>query len=186
MPSQSPRRSLRVPSRVGLESRASRSRNSTARTNAARSARNDRTAARSCGPGLMVTMRKIAARVSGADTGCGTATASVSEVVRAISSPRPATAITAAMPSQSPWRSLRVLSRVGAGNLDGLADQSVRASGFATRCRRACTTCRQSAEPQQLRRRERPIRCAPSLRLACVMWASASEERSRSTMSRSI
>ena len=35
------------------------------------------------------------------------------------SSPRPATAITTAMLSQSPWRSLTVLSRVGAGNLDG-------------------------------------------------------------------
>jgi len=51
---------------------ASRSRNSTARISAESSAQNERTAARLSGPGFMVTTRKIAARVSGADTGCET------------------------------------------------------------------------------------------------------------------
>src|SRR5262249_4749755 len=43
------------------------------------SAQNDRTAARLSGPGFIVTTRKIAARVSSADTGCGTAIAPISE-----------------------------------------------------------------------------------------------------------
>ena len=50
----------------------SMSRNSTARTSAARSPQNDRMVARPSGPGLMVTTRKMAARVSGAATGCAT------------------------------------------------------------------------------------------------------------------
>src|SRR5262249_27425835 len=51
---------------------ASRSRNSTARINPPTSAQNDRTAELFSGPGFIVTIRKIAARVSGADTGCAT------------------------------------------------------------------------------------------------------------------
>src|SRR5262245_51072693 len=50
----------------------SMSRNSTARNSAERSPQNDRRIARLSAPGLTVTTRKIAARVSGADTGCGT------------------------------------------------------------------------------------------------------------------
>ncbi len=64
---------------ITQERPASRSRNSTARINARRSAQNDRTAARLSGPGFIVTIRKIAARVSGADTGCATAIASISQ-----------------------------------------------------------------------------------------------------------
>ena len=64
---------------ITQERPASRSRNSTARINARRSAQNDRTAARLSGPGFIVTTRKIAARVSGADTGCATAIASISQ-----------------------------------------------------------------------------------------------------------
>src|SRR5260370_24907429 len=48
----------------------SRSRNSTARTSAARSPQNERTVARLSTPGLSVATMKIAARVSGATTGC--------------------------------------------------------------------------------------------------------------------
>src|SRR5258705_8948271 len=47
------------------------SRNPTARSNAPRSAHNERTAAPLSAPGLIVTIRKIAARVSGAVTGWG-------------------------------------------------------------------------------------------------------------------
>ena len=49
------------------------SRNPTARTNAARSLQRDRTEAQLSEPGLMVTTRKIAARVRVAVTACGTA-----------------------------------------------------------------------------------------------------------------
>ncbi len=49
----------------------SRSRNSTARNSAARSPQNDRRVARLSKPGFTVATRKIAARVSGAATGCG-------------------------------------------------------------------------------------------------------------------
>src|SRR5262249_23606022 len=45
----------------------------TARNSAARSPHNDRTAATLSSPGLIVATRKIAARVSGAASGCGTA-----------------------------------------------------------------------------------------------------------------
>src|SRR5262249_52997982 len=62
---------------ITQERPASRSRNSTARINPARSAQNDRTTARLSGPGFIVTTRKIAARVSGADTGCATTIASI-------------------------------------------------------------------------------------------------------------
>ena len=55
------------------ESRPSMSRNPTARTSAARSAQKERTVARFSVPGLTVMTRKIAARVSGAATGCATA-----------------------------------------------------------------------------------------------------------------
>src|SRR5580658_160244 len=55
------------------ESAPSRSRNPTERNSAARSPHNDRTAARLSGPGFRVTTRNIAARVSGADTGCARA-----------------------------------------------------------------------------------------------------------------
>ena len=55
------------------ESPPSRSRNSTARTNAARSPQNERRVARFSGPGLSVATRKIAARVSGAATACARA-----------------------------------------------------------------------------------------------------------------
>src|SRR3984957_11576353 len=48
----------------------SRSRNSTARNNAERSLQNDRRAARLSRPGFSVATRKMAARVSGAATGC--------------------------------------------------------------------------------------------------------------------
>src|SRR5262249_33656637 len=54
------------------ESPASRLRNSTARNSAATSPQNARTRARLSGVGLMATTRKIAARVSGAATGCAT------------------------------------------------------------------------------------------------------------------
>ena len=67
---------------------ASRSRNSTARIKAGRSAQNDRTAVRLSGPGFIVTTRKIAARVSGADTGCATAIASISERASELASGR--------------------------------------------------------------------------------------------------
>src|ERR1700730_5037123 len=60
---------------ITQERPASSSRNSTARINAGRSAQNDRTAARLSRPGFIVTTRKIAARVSGADTGCARAIA---------------------------------------------------------------------------------------------------------------
>jgi hypothetical protein len=46
-------------------------RNSTARNSVGRSAQNDRTVERWFGPGFIVTIRKIADRVSGAATGCG-------------------------------------------------------------------------------------------------------------------
>src|SRR5215470_1499573 len=55
------------------ESAASRSRNPTARTSPERSAQNDSTLARFFSPGLMVTTRKIAQRVSGEETSCETA-----------------------------------------------------------------------------------------------------------------
>src|SRR6202034_4013407 len=71
------------PMPITQESPASRSRNSTARTRPAKSAQNERTAAEFSSPGLIVTTRKIAARVSGADTGCAT-TVSGSEVASAI------------------------------------------------------------------------------------------------------
>ena len=51
----------------------SMSRKPTARTSAARSPQNERTAPRLSAPGFTVTTRKIAARVSGVATGCGTA-----------------------------------------------------------------------------------------------------------------
>src|SRR5580658_828919 len=51
----------------------SRSRNPTARNNAARSPQNDRRDARLSKPGFSVATRKIAARVSGAATGCARA-----------------------------------------------------------------------------------------------------------------
>jgi hypothetical protein len=47
---------------------------------------NDRAAARLSAPGFIVATRKIAARVSGADTGCATTTASVCEVASAMKS----------------------------------------------------------------------------------------------------
>ena len=50
---------------------SSASRKPTARMSAARSAHSDLTAAQLSAPGLMVTTRKIAVRVSGALTGCG-------------------------------------------------------------------------------------------------------------------
>ena len=52
---------------------ASMSRNSTARNRPGRSPQSERTVARWSGPGLTVTIMKMAARVSGADTGCATA-----------------------------------------------------------------------------------------------------------------
>jgi len=55
------------------ESPPSRSRNSTARTSAARSPQNERSMARFSEPGLSVATRKIAARVSGAATACARA-----------------------------------------------------------------------------------------------------------------
>src|SRR6516164_2932442 len=58
---------------ITQERLASRSRKSTARISAGRPPHNDRTASRLLGPGFIVATRKIAARVSGADTGCGTA-----------------------------------------------------------------------------------------------------------------
>ena len=61
------------PNPMTQESPPSRSRNSTARTSAARSPQNERTVARFSGPGLSVATRKIAARVSGAATACASA-----------------------------------------------------------------------------------------------------------------
>jgi hypothetical protein len=61
------------PNPMTQESPPSRSRNSTARTSAARSPHNERRAARFSGPGLSVATRKIAARVSGAATACARA-----------------------------------------------------------------------------------------------------------------
>ena len=58
------------PKAMTQERPASRSRNSTARNNAARSPQNDRRVARLSKPGFTVATRKIAARVSGAPTGC--------------------------------------------------------------------------------------------------------------------
>lgn len=55
------------------ESPPSRSRNSTARTSAARSPQNERTMARFSDPRLSVATRKMAARVSGAATACARA-----------------------------------------------------------------------------------------------------------------
>src|SRR5580658_9397094 len=55
------------------ETAPSRSRNPTARTTPERSAQKDRTAARFSSPGLMVTTRKIAERVSAEETSCETA-----------------------------------------------------------------------------------------------------------------
>ena len=55
------------------ESCPSRSRNSTARSRAERSAQKERRVARLSVPGFRVTTRKIAARVSEAATGCATA-----------------------------------------------------------------------------------------------------------------
>src|SRR5580704_1253608 len=61
------------PNPTTQERLASRSRNSTARTSAARSPQNERRAARFSEPGLSVATRKIAARVSGASTACARA-----------------------------------------------------------------------------------------------------------------
>ena len=61
------------PNPMTQESPPSRSRNSTARTSAARSPHNERRVARFSGPGLSVATRKIAARVSGAATACARA-----------------------------------------------------------------------------------------------------------------
>ncbi len=71
----SPKRRVHAsdPNPMTQESPPSRSRNSTARNSAASSPQNDRRAARLSDPGLTVTIRKIAARVSGAETACGTA-----------------------------------------------------------------------------------------------------------------
>ena len=55
------------------ESCPSKSRNSTARSSPERSAQKERRVARLSMPGLRVTTRKIAARVSEAATGCATA-----------------------------------------------------------------------------------------------------------------
>ena len=55
------------------DSPASMSRNPTARTSPERSAHSVRRVARFSVPGLMLTTRKIAARLSGANTACGTA-----------------------------------------------------------------------------------------------------------------
>ena len=59
------------PNAMTHERSSSRSRNPTARTSAARSAQSERTAWRLSSPGFSATTRKIAARVSGAATGCG-------------------------------------------------------------------------------------------------------------------
>ena len=61
------------PNPMTQESPPSRSRNSTARTSAARSPQNERRVARFSEPGLSVATRKIAARVSGAATACARA-----------------------------------------------------------------------------------------------------------------
>src|SRR5208282_2799473 len=58
------------PNPMTQERPPSRSRNSTARNSAARSPQNDRRVARLSIPGLSVATRKIAARESGAATGC--------------------------------------------------------------------------------------------------------------------
>ena len=58
------------PNPMTQESPPSRSRNSTARTSAARSPQSERRVARFSEPGLSVATRKIAARVSGAATAC--------------------------------------------------------------------------------------------------------------------
>src|ERR1700745_257543 len=55
------------------ETAASMSRNPTARTSAERSGQKESTFARFSSPGLMVTTRKIAERVSGEETSCETA-----------------------------------------------------------------------------------------------------------------
>src|ERR1700751_4193534 len=55
------------------ETALSMSRNPTARTSPERSAQKERTLARFSSPGLMVTTRKIAERVSGEETSCETA-----------------------------------------------------------------------------------------------------------------
>ena len=57
------------------ESAPSRSRKPTARRSAESSAQRERTRARFSSPGLIVRTRKIAVRVSGAETGCETAAA---------------------------------------------------------------------------------------------------------------
>ncbi len=62
-----------APKPMTQESPPSRSRNSTARTSAARSPQSERRTARFSGPGLSVATRKIAARVSGAATACARA-----------------------------------------------------------------------------------------------------------------
>src|SRR5205807_9071593 len=59
------------PKAIIQERLPSGSRNPTARNNAPRSAHNERTAAPLSAPGLIVTIRKIAARVRGAATGWG-------------------------------------------------------------------------------------------------------------------
>src|SRR5262245_29668349 len=57
------------------ERSSSAARKPTARRSAERSAQSERTGARFSSPGLIVTTRKIAARVSGEETVCETATA---------------------------------------------------------------------------------------------------------------
>ncbi len=59
------------PNPITQESCPSWSRNPTAPSTPARSPQSDRTAARFSAAGFTVTIRKIAARVSGATTGCG-------------------------------------------------------------------------------------------------------------------
>ena len=64
---------LRIRKPITQERPPSKSRNSTARTSAARSPQNERTAARLSEPDLSVATRKMAARVSGAATACARA-----------------------------------------------------------------------------------------------------------------
>src|SRR5215468_1713880 len=64
------------------ERASSRARKLTARISAERSAQRERTEARFSLPGLIVTTRKIAARVSGEETVCETVTAGADALMR--------------------------------------------------------------------------------------------------------
>src|SRR5262249_14539256 len=111
------------------------SRKSTARINPARSAQNDRTVARLSGPGFIVTTRKTAARVSGADTGWGTAPSSAASLGAVIEIETPSRGT---RPAKLPLR---------AGNVtisEGMFRIGARLQAVAT----ASRTCVEGAPPE--------------------------------------